>query len=216
MTDDKTVIVGVSTKNDIPAEQNSTGAITTISDQYFLRILQLNFLPTDQTMPTYTLNDVAGTYKFYKIGAVNVSSGVSQASWAFGKMQVASSGVTTFPQYTDSNSLLSIPDTFTLAYYPDTGSDGKTWTTFANFVTPDTGDASSRYYDSHGQPYFSVWTWWNAIYNGAGYGQSGTGVALVPMATAYYNEHGTLSYNRDLFVMTRTDALGYSMIVGLK
>ena len=203
MTDDKTVVVGVSTKNDIPTDQTSTGAITTIPDQYYLRILQLNFIPTDQALPTYTLGDVAGTYKFYKIGAVNVAAGVSQASWAFGRMQVTGSGVTTFPQYTDSNALLSIPDTFSLAYYPDTGSEGHTWDSFANFVTPDTG-GYSRYHDAHGQPYLSVWTFWNAT------------VSLVPMSTSYYNEHGTLSYNRDLFVVTRTDSFGYSMIVGLK
>lgn len=46
--------------------------------------------------------------------------------------------------------------------------------------------------------------------------QSGSGVWLIPMSTHYYNEHGTLSYNRDLFVMTRTDSFGYSMIIGLK
>lgn len=204
MTDDKTVVVGVSTKNDIPAGQTSTGAITTIPDQYYLRILQLNFIPTDQALPIYTLSDVAGTYKFYKIGAVNVSAGVSRASWAFGRMQVTGSGVTTFPQYTDSNSLLSTPDTFSLAYYPDTGSEGHTWTSFANFVTPNTGDGNSRYYDAYGQPYLSVWTFWESP------------VSPVPISTSYYNEHGTLSYNRDLFVMSRTDSFGYSMIVGLK
>jgi hypothetical protein len=216
MTDDKTVIVGVSTKNAIPAEQNSTGAITTIPDQYFLRILQLNFIPTDQTLPTYTLNDVAGTYKFYKIGAAaQASGGATQASWAYGRMQVTDAGVTTFPVYTDSNSSLFDPDTFTLAYYPDTGSDAHSWTTFANFVTPDTGpaDAYSRYYNSSGQPYVDIWTWWNALTNLT---QSGSGVRLVPMSTYYYNEHATLSYNRDLLVMTRTDSFGYGMIIGLK
>ena len=212
MTDDKTVIVGVSTKNAIPATQTSTGAIQTIPDQYYLRILQLNFIPTDQSLPTYTLNDVSGTYKFHEIGAVLGGGNVSQASWAYGTMQITNSGVTTFPQYTDSNSVLSNPATFTFAYYPDTGSDGHTWTTFANFVTPDTGDAASRYYNA-GQPYFSVWTWWNGITNGV---QSGAGVQQVPMSTYYYNEHATLSYERDLLVMTRTDGFGYSMIIGLK
>ena len=79
-------------RTDIPAGQTSTGAITTIPDQYYLRILQLNFIPTDQALPIYTLSDVAGTYKFYKIGAVNVSAGVSRASWAFGKCRLPAQG----------------------------------------------------------------------------------------------------------------------------
>ncbi len=199
MTDDKTVVVGVSTKKAVV-----TGAV---SAQYYLRILQLNFIPTDQTMPTYTVSaDLAGSYKFHKIGAAEDSHGVSQASWAFGKMQVTGSGVATFPHYTDSSSLLSTTDAFALSYYPDTGSEGHTWSTFANFVTPDTGpaDAHSRYYDAYGQPYLSVSTFWESP------------ASPVPISTYYYNEHGTLSYNRDLFVMTGTDSFGYSLIVGLK
>ena len=215
MTDDKTVVVGVSTENEIPANQSSTGGIVTIPNQYYLRIIELNFIPTDQSLPTYTINDVAGNYKFHKIGAMQPSGGATQASWAYGTMEVTTSGVTTFPQYTDSNSSFSSQDTFTLAYYPDTGSDGHTWTTFANFVSPDTGpaDAYARYYAPGGTPYFSVWTWWNPITNRT---TSGVGDQLVPMSTHYFNEHGTLSYNRDMFVLTRTDSLGYSMIVGLK
>ncbi len=220
MTDDKTVVVGVSTKNVIPTTQLSAAQVAaltgnpvqTVSDQYFLRILQLNFIPTDQSLPAYTLSDAAGTYKFHEIGATS-SGATSQASWAYGKMRVAASGATAFPLWTDSNGLLSSQNAFTLSYYSDTGSDGNTWTTFANFTTPDTGDAASRYYDGTGQPYFSVYTWWNALTNKT---QSGSGVRLVPMSTSYYNEHATLSYNMDLLVMTRTDAFGYSMIVGLK
>ena len=128
MTDDKTVVVGVSTKKAVV-----TGAI---SPQYYLRILQLNFIPTDQAMPTYTVSaDLAGSYKFHKIGAALNSAGISQASWAYGKMQVTGAGVTTFPHYTDSSSSLSTMDAFTFSYYPDTGSEGHTWSTFANFVT---------------------------------------------------------------------------------
>jgi hypothetical protein len=215
-TDDKTVIVGVSTKNDIPAGPTSTGAITTIPGQFFMRILHLNFIPTDQSLPTYTLNDANGSYKFHKIGAAYDGGGIARASWAYGKMQVALSGVTAFPLYTDSNLLLVNPETFTLAYYPDTGSGGKTFPTFSNFVTPNTGavDALSRYYNPITTlAYSSVWTWWNGISNGV---QSGAGVQKIPMATTYYNEHATLSYNKDLMVMTRTDAFGYTMIVGLK
>jgi hypothetical protein len=218
MTDDKTVVVGVCTMNDIPALPTSVGHITTIPDQYYLRILQLNFIPTDQVMPTYTLNDVSGTYKFHKIGALKDAGGITRASWAYGLMQSASSGVTTFPLYVDSssNSLVVNPEAFTLAYYPDTGSEGKTWPTFANFTTPDTGaaDAYSRYYNPvTGLAYFSRWTWWNGITNLT---QSGSGVRLIPMSTHYFNEHASLSYNRDLIVMTRTDAFGHSMIIGLK
>ncbi len=199
MTDDKTVIVGVSTRKEV-----KTGTVT--PTQYYLRVLQFNFKPTDQAMPTYTLDDLAGTYRFQKIGAAKGSAGAVKASWAYGKMQVSGSGVTTFPEYNDSNSATSSADAFTLAWYPDTGSDAHSWTTFANFVSPDTGaaDAAARYFDAAGQPYFSVYTWWNLT------------TALTPMSTRYYNEHATLSYNRDLVVMTRTDALGYSLIVGLK
>ncbi|WP_205743258.1 fibronectin type III domain-containing protein [Geobacter sp. FeAm09] len=199
MTDDKTVIVGVSTKKEV-----KTGTIT--PNQFYLRVLQFNFKPTDQALPTYDLNDLAGTYLFHKIGAVKDSTGASTATWAYGKMQVTSAGVTTFPTYVDSKGATSSADTFTLAYYPDPGSDAHTWTTFANFVSPDTGaaDAYSRYYDANGQPYFSVYTWWNLT------------SSLTPMSTSYYNEHATLSYNQDLVVMTRTDASGHSFIIGLK
>jgi hypothetical protein len=203
MTDDKTVIVGVSTKKEV-----KTGAV---SSQYYLRILQFNFKPTDQAMPTYTVQDLAGTYKFHKIGATR-SGGAVNASWAYGTMQMtlptATSDhvVASFPLFRDSNSATSCADTFTLAYYPDVGSDAHTWTTFANFVSPDTGeaDARSRYFDANGQPYFSVYTWWNLT------------AALTPMSAKYFNEHATLSYNRDLVVMTRTDSFGYSLIIGLK
>lgn len=198
MTDDKTVIVGVSTKKEV-----RSGALT---PQYYLRVLQFNFKPTDQALPTYTLDDLAGTYKFHKIGAARDSGGTARASWAYGRMAITASGVTTFPRYRDSAPATSSADTFTLAYYPDVGSDAHTWTTFANFVTPDTGeaDAHARYYDANGEPYFSVYTWWNAT------------TVLTPMSTRYFNEHATLSYNRDLVVMTRTDAFGHSLIIGLK
>jgi hypothetical protein len=215
ITDDKTVVVGVSTKNDIPALSTSTGSITTVADQFYLKILQLNFIPTDQVMPTYTLDDVSGTYKFHKIGAARAGR-ITNASWAYGLMQANRSGVASFPFYRDSNSLAANPEAFTLAYYPDTGSEGKTWPTFSNFVTPDTGaaDAHARYYNpATGLAYVSRWTWWNGITNLT---QSGSGVRLIPMSTHYFNEHASLSYNRDLIVMTRTDAFGHSMIIGLK
>lgn len=214
MTDDKTVIVGVSTKNAIRSDYDSTGSIITVPDQYFMRILQLNFIPTDQSMPTYTLHDLAGNYKFHKIGTAKIGA-VSQASWAYGKMQITSAGVTTFPTYADSSSATSTADTFTLAWYPDTGSDAHTWTTFANFVSPDTGaaDAYARYYTPGAVPYVETWTWWNRLTTLT---QSGEGVRQVMPSTTYFNEHGTLSYVRDLFVLTRTDGFGYSMIIGLK
>lgn len=198
MTDDKTVIVGVSTKKEV-----KSGAI---SDQYYLRILQFNFKPTDQTLPSYTPADLAGSYRFQKIGAVRDQAGAARATSAYGRMQITGSGVTSFPEYRDSESASSSPDSFTLSPYADTGSDAHTWTSFANFVSPDTGaaDAYARYFDSGGTPYFSVFTWWNLT------------TSLTPMSTKYYNEHATLSYNKDLLVMTRTDASGYSMIIGLK
>jgi hypothetical protein len=213
MTDDKTVIVGVTTKNVIDSSQTSTGSMHAVPGQYFMKIVQLNFIPTDQSLPTYTVNDTAGTYKFHKIGAALDSGGVASASWARGRMQVSSAGRTTFPIYADSNSRSSISDAFVLSYYPDTGSDGNTWTTFANFVSTDTGDAYSRYNNNLGQPYYSNWTWWNALTNKT---QSGSGVRQIPLSTHYYNEHATLSYNKDMIVMTRTDGFGYNLIVGLK
>lgn len=206
MTDDKTVIVGVSTKNAIDSSSTSIGAIQTISGQYYLRIVQLNFIPTDQSLPTYTVDDLTGVYKFHEIGSV-VSGGTTQASWAYGRLRVDSSGVVTFPEWTDSNALLSNADTFSLAYYPDPGSGNESFTTFANFTTPNTG-AGARY---AGSP--TAYTWWNGITNGV---QGGAGVAAIPLAATYYNEHATLSYNKDLLVMTRTDSFGYSMVIGLK
>ena len=202
MTDDKTVIVGVATEKAI----ENGGGITITPDRYYLKILEFNFKPTDQTMPTYTLDDLAGTYLFIKLGAASDADGTARASCASGKMQITSSGVTTFPEYINLSGTITTPDTFTLSYYPDTGSDAHSWTTFANFVSPDTGaaDAYSRYHDANGQPYFSVYTWWNLT------------SVLTPLSTSYYNEHATLSYNRDLVVMTRTDSFGQSLIIGLK
>lgn len=198
MNDDKTIIVGVST-----AKAVQSGAVT---DQYYLRILEFNFKPTDQALPSYTLGDLQGTYHFQKLGATSDSAGNSQGHWAYGVMRIDPTGVTSFPTYSDSNLATSDPDSFTLAYYPDSGSDAHTWTSFANFVSADTGaaDAYSRYYNQSGTPFFSVYTWWDLT------------SVLTPMSSSYYNEHGTLSYNKDLVVLTRTDSLGYSMIVGLK
>jgi hypothetical protein len=198
MTDDKTVIVGVDTKREVQSG--------TVANQFYLRVLQFNFKPTDQSMPTYTLDDLAGTYSFQKLGAARDGSGATHAASAYGKMQITGAGVTTFPDYSGSDGSTSSADSFTLAYYPDTGSDAHSWTTFANFVSADTGaaDAYSRYFDDSGTPYFSVYTWWNLT------------SSLTPMSTSYYNEHATLSYNRDLVVMTRSDSFGNSLIVGLK
>jgi hypothetical protein len=198
MTDDKTVIVGVSTKKEVV-----TGDI---KNQFYLRVLQFNFKPTDQALPDYTnpdallklMDDLAGTYLFHKIGAAKDSGGIARASWAYGKMNITTAGVTTFPEYSDSNAATSSTDSFTLAYYPDTGSDAHSWTTFTNFVSPETGDAASRYID------LNIYTFWNLT------------SVLTPMSMKYYNEHATLSYNRDLVVMTRTDGFGHSLIIGLK
>jgi hypothetical protein len=206
MTDDKTVIVGVSTRNAIDSSSTSIGTLQAVSGQYYLRILQLNFIPADQSLPTYTANDLVGTYKFHEVGS-SVSGGGIQASWAQGRLRIDSSGVVTFSEWSDSNGLLSNAGTFSLAYYPDPGSANETFATFANFTSPNLG-AGLRY---AGSP--AAYTWWNGLTNGV---QSGAGVAAIPLAATYYNEHATISYNKDLLVMTRTDSLGCSIVVGLK
>ena len=193
MSADKTLIIGVSTKYD--ASGNA---------QYFLRIMTMNFFPWDQTLPTYSLNDLAGTYSFQKLGALSNQDGTVTSSWAYGQMNITGSGVTTFPSYNDSSSATSSSDTFTLSYYPDPGSDGKTYSDFANFTTP-AQSGSSRYYDSNGKPLYTYYNFWS-------YG----GTSVIPISPYYCNEHGSLSYIKDLFVMTRTDLLGNSMILALK
>lgn len=200
MSADKTLIIGVSTRDDGSGGQR----------RYFLKIMQLCFYPVDQTLPVYTLNDLAGTYKFHELASSTDPGGDTTASWAYGKMDITTSGVTTFPEYTDSNAVLASPDTFTLSYYPDNGI--KLYTDFGNFTTP-AQDGTSHYYDAEGNPYYTLYDYWS-------YGRTDEPLAI-PIKDAdgkcyYYNEHGSLSYNRDLFVMTRTDSSGYAMVIGLK
>jgi hypothetical protein len=193
MTADKTVIVGVSTRRD------PSGAY----DQYFLRIMQLTFRPADQALPHPTLTDLVGDYKFHEI---------SSSGWAYGVMSVDDSGKTTFTKYADSQGRLSLPDTFTLSYYPDNGlktnPDGSPlYTDFANYATP-AQDGRSHYYDPSGAPYNQYYDYWS-------YGRASDPLEI-PISPYYYNEHASLSYNRDLIVLTRTDASGNSLLVGLK
>ena len=85
---------------------------------------------------------------------------------------------------------------------PDNGI--KLYTDFANFTTP-VQSGVSHYYDAYGKPYHTYYDYWS-------YGRTTQPLAL-PISPDYYNEHGSLSYNHDLFVMTRTDSAGYSMII---
>ena len=195
MSADKTLIIGVSTHDD-----GSGG-----KKQYFLRIMELCFYPVDQALPVYTINDLSGSYKFHELASKTGSGGSVAASWAYGTMTISTSGVTTFPEYFSSSSVSSTSDTFTLSYYPDNGI--KAYTDFANFTTP-AQDGKSHYYDSQGNPYHTYYDYWS-------YGRTDQPLAI-PISDMYYNEHGTLSYNRDLFVMTRTDSSGYAMVIGLK
>jgi hypothetical protein len=196
MSADKTLIIGVSTRDD-----GSGGK------KFFLRIMEMNFYPWDRTLPTYSLNDLAGNYNFHKLGALTDSQGNVSPSWAYGQLLITGSGTSSFPSYTDSDSVSSSADTFTLSHFPDPGSDGKFYSDFANFTTP-AQSGLSHYYDASGNPLHTYYDYWS-------YGRT-TQPLAIPINPNYYNEHGSLSYNKDLFVMTRTDSAGYSMYIGLK
>ncbi|MEA5112568.1 MAG: fibronectin type III domain-containing protein [Geobacteraceae bacterium] len=196
MTADKTVVVGVATRTD------AYGA----NPQYFLRIMQLCFIPVDEALPVYTMNDLGGSYKFHKL-----SSSSGSPHWAYGVMSITGSGVTSFPYYTDSVSgSISYGDTFTLAYYSDPGT--KAYSDFANFVSPNVaGGAASRYYSGGGaiHTYYDFYTTGTDVSNPATW-------TVKAMSSNYYNEHCSLSFYKDLIVMTRNDSSGNSLIIGLK
>jgi hypothetical protein len=202
MTADRTVVVGVATRTDV------NGA----NPQYFLRIMELCFIPTDQSSPIYSLTDLAGDYKFHEI-----STSVNSPLSGYGVMSITSSGLTSFSNYVDDVSgPAAFPDTFTLVYYPD--SSAKAWADFANFVTPDPAAGGSgllHYY--HGgdvnkpyHTYYDFYSYPSDIGNPATW-------RLKTISKYYYNEHGSLSYIRDFFVLTRTDSSGNnSLVIGLK
>ncbi len=193
MTADKTVVVGVSTRRD------AGGAFT----QHFLRVMQLTFRPADQALPAPSLEDLVGDYKFHRL---------SPSGWSYGVMSVDDSGRTTFSKYADSSGHMSLTDSFKLSYYPDNGlktnPDGSPlYTDFANYTTP-AQDGRSHYYDPSGAPYVRYYDYWS-------YGRASDPLEI-PISPYYYNEHASLSYNRDFIVLTRTDASGHSLLVGLK
>lgn len=206
MTADRTVIVGVGTRTD------ASGA----NPIYFLRIIELCFIPSDQALPATTLTNLAGNYRFGKLGA-SVSASGTIASSAHGKILITNAGLTSFPEFSDGVSTSS--DTFTFSYYPDPGSDGKQYSDFANFTTPAQIQAL-RYRDGSGNPYHLYYDFWST---GCNINRPETWRSLSipsangdPISSYYYNEHGTLSYNHDLFVLTRTDVSGNAMIIALK
>jgi hypothetical protein len=206
MTADKTVVVGVATRTDV------NGA----NPQYFLRIMELCFIPTDQASPIYSLTDLAGDYKFHKI-----SSSVNSPFSGYGVMSIISSGLTSFSNYVDDVSGPSaFPDTFQLVYYSDPGA--KAYSDFANFVTSDPEAGGSHYYYNNdiNRPYHTYYNFYNDpnttlddyidINNPLTWPEKA-------ISKYYYNEHGSLSYNKDLFVLTRTDSSGNnSLVIGLK
>lgn len=219
MTADKTVVVGVGTRSD-PYGNNR---------QYFLRIVQLCFKPADQVLPSPTLADLVGSYRFHKLSStVPAGSTPGTASWAYGTISVTAFGVTAFPSYSDSAGNSWLSDTFALSYYPDAprNPDGKIYSDFANFASP-IQDATLRYFkldangipvrDANGKP-IPLHQYYDYVSNTFGQYISTDSSLWRKEDTSleYANEHGSLSLSRDLFVMTRTDASGYSMLVGLK
>jgi hypothetical protein len=202
MTADKTVVVGVGARSD------SNGA----NPQYFMRIMELNFKPVDQTLRDYSnnpliaMNDLAGNYKFHKIGSSTVSP-----FGAYGSMTITTAGVTTFPDYRDSATGTSLSaDSFSLSYLPDSGSGGKSYTDFANFASQPL-DGALRFFTGSApkHTYFDFWSYPSVITTPSTWRQ-------LPLSSNYYNEHGSLSYNGDLFVLTRSEAAGNCLVIGLK
>jgi hypothetical protein len=153
----------------------------------------------------YNLSTLAGSYNFHKI---------SSSQWAYGTMDIESSGATSFTDYSDSDGNTSFSDTFTLQYYPDPGL--KLYTDFANFITPDpnptTGSGALHYHDGFGallHTYYDFWSYPAVITNPATW-------RTIASSNFYYNEHGSQSYYKDMFVMTRTDTSGHALYVGMK
>jgi hypothetical protein len=165
--------------------------------RHFLRIEQLCFKPADQALPTYTLADLAASYRFHELSA---------SGWAHGTMTVTSAGETTFSEYADSGGNAYSFDGFRLYSYPDNALEP--YSQFANFATA-AQEGASHYHDAEGQPYHTHYAYWT-------YGGVGEAPELPPVSGDYYAEHGSLSYNRDLFVLTRSDAAGPSIIVALR
>ena len=202
MTADKTVVVGVGTRTDYNG----------LNPQYFLRIMELSFIPTDQTLPSPDINNLAGAYKFHRLSSTTPGSASPNVpSWAYGTISISGSGVTTFPEYKDNFGSSQLSDTFTLSYYKDPNPDAKVYRDYANFTTP-AQDGSSHYYDAGGTALHNYYDFFS-------YPSIMTDMStwrLQDISPYYYSEHGTLSYLDDLFVMTRTDSSGYSILIGLK
>lgn len=225
MTDDKTVIVGVSTRTDAYGN----------NPQYFIRILQLCFIPTDQALPQPTAaNDLIGSYKFHKLG-FNPSEPAAATS-AYGVMEIASTGATTVIESANSTDIPQLSN-FVLYYYPDPNPDKGSYRDFANFttladsVTFPGKKGNSHYHNTDGtlkHNYFEFYNKKNSTDIGASYIDINDPSTWRPMtddnavypilgiSPYYYNEHGSLSLNGDMLVMTRTDSSGYSILIGLK
>jgi hypothetical protein len=194
MSADKTVIIGIKTYPD-----TSTFPSVGSSSQYALRAIQLCFRPADEALPTWAIGDLKGTYRFLKINS-------TAATWAYGTISATAEGIMTFPRYMDGLGNTSFPDILSFSYYPDNGI--KLYTDFPNFTTANLQDGASRYYNG-GTAYYDYYDYWSA-------GYSKTNPRLLPESTSYYNEHCSLSYNRDFLVMTRTEPTGYTLSLAVR
>lgn len=204
MTADRTVVVGVGTRSDAGG----------LNPRHFLRVMELNFKPVDANIRggeknPITLANLAGSYRFHRL----VSSGTAPVG-SYGVMTISDAGVTTFPTSLDSaTGAVSGAEPFTLDYLTDTGSGGKMYKDFANFVSV-AQDGTGHYYID-GNPatphhtYYDFWSYPSDITLPATWLQ-------LRLSTSYYNEHGSLSYTGDLFVLTRGEAAGSSLIIGVK
>ena len=212
MTREKTMVIGVHTRTD------ASGA----NPQYFMRIIQLCFKPVDMSIPEPDINDLIGDYKFHKIAAATPDSATpGEASWSYGALSIekeGDTGVATFSDYVDNDGntvypvSLEYPDnTLTFSYYDDRDINAikPIYPDFANYTTSVVQETNNPHYYSGVDAIRDYKFWQFDVDNPA---------AWLPMriSTRYYNEHATMSLNRDVLVMTRTDALGYTMMVGVK
>lgn len=131
--------------------------------------------------------------------------------------KVGDTGVATFSDYMDSDGntvypvSLEHPDNIlTFSYYDDRliNAIKPIYPDFANYT-------SAVQQESYNPHYFSGF---DAIRNFKFWSVYTDPTSWQPMriSTRYYNEHATMSLNRDVLVMTRTDALGYTMMIGVK
>lgn len=210
MTRDKTMVIGVHTRTDANGE----------NPQYFMRIIQLCFIPTYQGLPEADIDDLIGNYTFHKVAtAAPDSSTPGEASWSYGTMAISKdgeTGVSTFDNYLDSHGNTAYPanadypNILTFSYYSDQdiNPDRPIYPDFANYTTAVQKYSPHYYSNVDGNPLRDYRFW--AVY------LDPSEWAPMPISMLYYNDHASMSINREMMVMTRTDPLGYTMMIGLK